>query len=777
MCFTTLILDYLGCIFVKQKKRKLSLTKTKVMKTSRRDFIKISSLGAGGVALATTPILGWVPSFLKDEDTTPDDSKYKRHANYCEVCFWNCAGWVYTDENEKIKKIIGNDDDPHSNGRFCPRGTGGLGMYYDNDRLKTPLKRVKGADGKSEFVEISWEEAYDTIASKMEEIKDKYGAESFALFKHGSSGKHFAKLFKAYGSTNIAGPAYAQCKGPREEAFKVTFGHALHSPEPLDIRDTKCLVLIGSHLGENMHNGQVQEMSDAIDKGATIITVDPRFSTVASKSKFWLPIKPSTDMALLLAWIHVIIKEELYDKEYVEKNTFGFEQLKDHVKNYTPEWAYGLTTIKPEQIRKTAKEMGNASPAVLVHPGRHVTWYGDDTQRLRAVAILNALLGSWGRRGGFFLPEKAKLPKYPQPKNVKPKWSWRDIKPGAYPLAGTGVTNLLVDASHPDCKSENKIKAWFVVGTNLIATMPNINRTLEAINNQEFVVVVDTSPAEITGYADIVLPECTYLERYDDIRLAQHREPNMALRVPAAKPRFDSKPGWEMCKSIADRIGKSDYFDFDDYTEVLDWQLKKVGSSLDEMKKIGVKKLNRQFDDLYFAEGEEPEFHTSTGKIELYSNEMKANGFDPLPTYTAHPEPPQGYYRLIYGRTPAHTFSRTTNNPNLMALKKENALWVHPKVAKEWDLENNQRVWLKNHQGNTSSFSIKVRVTERIRWDSVFIVHGFGRTERRLSRGFNSGISDTEMTSDVKIDLPTGSTGMRSNFVTFLTEEPEGTLS
>ncbi len=118
-------------------------------------------------------------------------------------------------------------------------------------------------------------------------------------------------------------------RGPREVGFTATFGSGIGSPEPTDIRDTKCLVLIGSHLGENMHNGQVQEMSDAIDKGATIITVDPRFSTAASKSKYWLPIKPSTDLALLLAWIHVLIYEDLFDKEYIEKYAFGLRSAQE----------------------------------------------------------------------------------------------------------------------------------------------------------------------------------------------------------------------------------------------------------------------------------------------------------------------------------------------------------------------------------------------------------------------------------------------------------------
>ena len=739
------------------------------MKTTRRDFIKISSAGVGVLAVGS-PVINYLTR-SKDDNTNGSTGKVSRFPNYCEVCFWNCAGWVYKNEEGKLWKIIGNDDDPHSNGRFCPRGTGGIGMYEDEDRLKKPLMRV-GKAGSQEYKEISWDEAFDHIAAKMNEIGQKYGKESIAFFKHGSSSKHIAHLLNAFGTSNQAGPAYAQCKGPREEAFSITFGEPLHSPEPLDIRDSKCLVLIGSHLGENMHNGQVQEMSEAIDKGITVITVDPRFSTAASKSKYWLPIKPATDNALLLAWINVIINENLYDKEYIEKLSVGFDKLKEHVQQFTPEWAYGITTIEPSIIRETAREMAKASPAVIIHPGRHATWYGDDTQRLRAVAILNALLGSWGRRGGFYMATSAKLPKFKSPEYPKPKWSWKDIDPLKYPFAGEAVTNLLIDGSLPDYKGEHPIKAWFVMGSNLPVSMPDTKRTMEAIQNIEFIVVIDTMPTEITGYADIVLPECTYIERYDDIRVLPHREPNIALRVPAMEPRWESKPGWWIAKELSKKLGLEAYFNYNDYAEVLDWQLKQIGSSLDEMKKTGVKKFSREFDDLYFVDGEIPEFNTSSGKIELYSEDLAAYGFPALPVYKPLPEPEAGFYRLIYGRSPVHTFSRTTNNPRLMDLQKENKLWVNPKVASEWDLKDDQEIWLQNQDGIVSEFPIKIRITERIRWDSVYLVHGFGHKDKRLTRGFGKGISDAELISKVLIDPESGGTGMRGNFVTFLTEKP-----
>ena len=517
---------------------------------TRRKFIKIGSLGLGAAAL-TTGLANWVVGSASSKNSSNGSQSLaygKKVATYCEVCFWKCAGWAYVTPNGQIQKIIGNDDDPQCNGRLCPRGTGGVGMFSDPDRLKTPLIRVT-KDGEQTYREATWDEALNFIATKMKEIREKHGPESMALFNHGSSGKYFTHLLNAFGSNNVAAPSFAQCRGPRDTGFELTFGESVSSPEVTDIRDTRCLVLIGSHIGENMHNGQVQEMSEAIDKGAVIITVDPRLSTAASKSKYWLPIKPSTDLALLLAWIHVLIYDQRYNKAYVEKYAEGFKELKEHVKDYTPEWAYGITTIKPELIRNTAREMANAAPSVIIHPGRHTTWYGDDVQRSRAIAILNGLLGSWGNRGGIYFKEGIKVPEFPRPDYPKPAWSWQDTLNGRYPFAKEAVTNTVIEASIPAEGKKNVIKGWIVSGTNLIVSIPLKEELMKAMQSLDLLVVVDTMPMEITGYADVVLPECTYLERYDDLRATAHREPTLALRMPAVEPMYETKPAWWIAKT------------------------------------------------------------------------------------------------------------------------------------------------------------------------------------------------------------------------------------
>ena len=734
---------------------------------TRRDFIKICSLGLGATAL-TGGTVKWVVGASAPKADPKNFKGVRRVPTYCEVCFWKCAGWSYVTENGEVQKIIGNGDDPQCNGRLCPRGTGGVGMFSDPDRLKTPLIRVT-KDGVQTYRQASWDEALDFIAKKMKAIAEKNGPESIALFNHGSSGKYFTHLLNAFGSNNIAAPSFAQCRGPRDTGFELTFGESVSSPEVTDIRDTRCLVLIGSHIGENMHNGQVQEMSEAIDRGAVIITVDPRLSTAASKSKYWLPIKPSTDLALLLAWIHVLIYDELYNKDYVAKYAEGFNELKAHVKNYTPEWAYGITTLKPELVRQTAREMANAAPSAIIHPGRHTSWYGDDVQRSRAIAILNALLGTWGARGGIFFKEGIKIPDFPHPAYPKPAWSWQETLNGRYPFAKEAVTNTIIEASIPGEGKKHLIKGWFVSGTNLIVSIPLKEQLMQAMQALELLVVVDTMPMEITGYADVVLPECTYLERHDDLRATAHREPTLALRMPAVEPMYETKPAWWISKQIGERLGLGAYYNYTDFKEVLDWQLKQVGSSLSEMEQIGLKKFERKT-PLYIQPGSDYKFKTESGKIQLYSHELAAAGFDPMPKLTLHPQPEEGFYRLIYGRAPMHTFSRTANNRNLVALMPENSVWINPQVAELWGLKKDQYIWLKNQSGVISNFSVKVRITERIRWDSVYIVHGFGHHHKPLTYAFGRGVNDTELISNVMIDPVMGGTGMRGNFVTFIKE-------
>ncbi|MBW2257841.1 MAG: molybdopterin-dependent oxidoreductase, partial [Deltaproteobacteria bacterium] len=499
---------------------------------TRRQFIKISGATAGVAGAATVGAGLTTKWFGLDGDVVHDPGTDGDRVvpTFCELCFWKCGVLAHVREGQ-VTKITGNPTHPLSRGRLCPRGTGGIGLLYDPDRLKKPLIR-REKRGSQVFDEVSWETALDYVAENLLKIREKYGPEAMALYSHGYGGSWFKHLLKAYGSGNIAAPSYGQCRGPREVAFQLTYGSVVGSPENTDMENSRVITLIGSHLGENMHNTQVQDLALALQKGAELVVVDPRFSIAAGKARYWLPIKPGTDLALLLAWMHVIVAEGLYDREYLDKYAIGFDKLQEHLRDKTPEWAYTQTTIRPETIIETARFIAGARPASLVHPGRHVTWYGDDTQRLRAVAILNALLGSWGHKGGFFIPASVHLPKYPYTKyGTEPKPPPDMPKGEVYPLADQTLASGLCLASIPGTAAYD-IKGWIVYGTNLIQALPAPEQTKEAIQALDFIVAVDVLPAEITGWADVVLPEATYLERCDEVHTPGWRTPFLAVRQP-----------------------------------------------------------------------------------------------------------------------------------------------------------------------------------------------------------------------------------------------------
>jgi len=724
---------------------------------SRRKFLKIS----GATIVTAAALAGSAKTIVSAAESYAKPKGLQVIPSYCDLCFWKCGLLAYVKDGE-LWKVEGNPKDPLSNGRLCPRGTGGPGAHYDKERLKSPLIR-KSERGEEKWVEVTWDEAFDYIADKMNKMKAQYGPESMALFSHGIGGSFIKHLLRAYGSPNETAPSFAQCRGPREVGFELTFGDVVGSPERTDIENAKCIVLIGSHLGENMHNTQVQEFSRAVEKHASIIVVDPRFSVAASKAKYYLPIKPGTDMALLLAWMSVIVNEKLYDVDYVIKYGFGFEQFAAEVSQYTPEWAYIETGIDPEVIRETAREMARYKPATLIHPGRHATWYGDDAQRSRAIALLNALLGSWGRKGGFYVPYSYSIPKYPYAPYPELNKEPLDNPNGRYPFAtgeqiSTGIREATISGQpYP-------IKGWFIYGTNLMQALPNRAETIKAIQNLDLMVVVDVIPSEIAGWADVVLPESVYLERYDDLNASPFREGFVGIRQPVVGAPNDQKPNWWMAKKLGEKLGLGAYFPWKDVEEYLDTRLNLAGHSLDELKKKGI--IKGASKPIFFEDGVEPEFATPSGKIEFYSKQLEEAGFDPVPRFTKHAEPPSGYFRLLYGRAPVHTFSKTQSNPILADMMSENELWVNADLAERYGIKSGDRIKLKNQDGVVSD-PIKVKATERIRQDCVYMVHGFGQKSRQLRSTYKKGASDAELVTKYNTDPLMGGTAMNVNFVTF----------
>jgi thiosulfate reductase/polysulfide reductase chain A len=727
---------------------------------SRRRFLKIGATTFGAAAVTTQ----WEPLARIASAANGPAGAVTTVPTYCEMCFWRCGG-IASVRDGKLWKFEGNPRDPQSRGRLCPRGTGAVGAHYDPDRLQKPLIR-RGERGKEAWTAVTWDEALVYIADKMQKIKAQYGPEAVAMFNHGVGQRFFQHVLKSWGLTNYAGASFAQCRGPRDIGFLLTFGTGLGSPEPTDIENTDCLVLIGSHLGENMHNLQVQEFANAVERRIPIIVVDPRYSVAASKAKYWLPIKPGTDLALLLAWANVLVSEGRYDKAFVERYGHGFDKFVEEIKDRTPEWAAAETGIDAAMIRTTAREFASHRPATLIHPGRRVNWNGDDTQRARAVALLSALLGNWGRKGGLFLSAGMKVAPYPLPKYPKSDKPLADNPNGEkYPFADEAVTTGIREATLTG--KPYPIKGWFVYSSNIIYALPNQAETLKAIDQLDLLVVIDTMPSEIAGYADVVLPESMFLERHDELLVGFGRRGWTSLRQPVVAPPHDQKPAWWIAKQLAGKLGIPETMPFKDMEEYLRYRVEKSGMSWDELKRDGV--IMGTAEPTTVEDGLELTFDTPSKKVEFWSDQLQAKGFDPVPRYKAPAKAPDGFFPLISGRAPVHTFSRTQTNPLLADLMPENEVWVNAATAARFGLVHGQYVKLKNQDGVVSN-RVRVKATQRIRPDCVYMVYGFGHTSKTLKSAYLRGASTAQLNTKYVTDPLMGGTSIHSNFVTFVKE-------
>ena len=723
-------------------------------KFSRRTFLKATGAATAGITAATT-----VPKKFLSWAESNGQAEMKQIPTFCELCFWNC-GLIAKVENGKVVKIDGNPLSLRGRGRLCGRGNAALGALYDPDRLKYPMINT-GKRGEPVWKRATWDEALGVIAGKMKTIKEKYGPESMALIYHGTGASYWKHLLHACGSTLAAAPSFAQCRGPRDIGFVLTFGSDVGSPEYYDFSKSRYIVLFGSHLGENAHNSQVQDIVKGYSDGAKMTVVDPRLSNIASKADRWLPIKPATDLALILAWIRVIIEEGLYDKEYVAKYCTGLDELRAAVQKYTPAWAETETTIASDVIVDVAREMAKNAPNVCIGAGRYSTWYGDDTQRSRAIAILNALLGSWGREGGYFFPTGAKVPEYPG-LPAYPEHAEVAKLDADYPYALLQTTTTIRQASITG--QPRPVKAWFVYGSNLMKTIPERQETIKAIQNLDLMVAIDTMPVDIINYADVVLPECTYMERYDNINIGKFKgAAEISLRQPTVEPMWESKPSWWITKELGNKLGLAEYFPWKDGEEYLAKRCEAGEIDFAQLKRDGV--VIKKGGSPYITAENQPEFATPSGKIELYSKQLAEKGLDPVPQYTRHEAPPAGFFRLLFGRAPLHTFSRTTNNFMLTDLQKENYLWVNSRKGRELGLKDGEYVSLTNQDGVPAGGRIKVKLTQRIREDAVYMNHGFGVHAKGMTRANNRGIADDDLISRKSIDPIMGGTAMRGNFV------------
>lgn len=736
---------------------------------NRRRFLKMSTATVMTIAASTMDGLpGGAGLFRKARAGTAVVGRAtgsmgaKETTSVCEMCFWRCPIVAKVSDGRLIK-IEGNPKSPVNGHRVCARGNSGVQLLYDPDRTKYPMKRV-GARGEGKWARISWDEALGEIAHNMEAVKKKYGPHALAYFDHGASAENMREVFMAMGTENYTSePAFFQCVGPAALAYLNTVGYvATGTRQYNDMAHAKAILLVGSHIGENVHVSHVREFIEGLDRGAKLVVVDPRLSMAAGKATIHLPIRPGTDNALLLAWINYVIRNNLYNKEFVANTCEGFGRLKGGVKGYSMEWAAGICDLKLEEMKAAIELLAKASPNVNIHPGRHATWYGHgDVGRHQAYAILSALFGAVGVPGGLYFPTPVKVGHVEcvgeESKEVAPtKVSLKEN----YPYSSTfgtptadAIKTMITGKPYP-------IKLLGVNGVNILQTVPDPYETMKAIKNLDFIFCEEIMAGDTASWSDIILPEAVYLERFDGVYAYEGLTPYITVRQPVLPPMYEAKSPYWIAANLAKHL-RIEGYPFKDAKAFVDSKLAPADLSVDKLNREGglvTLKGNP------YRERKNLKIGTESGKIQLAVEEFADYDLSDIPKFEPTPAPPKGYARLIYGRSPVHTFSRTMNNLWLHHEVPENRLWLNDTVAGKLGIQDDETVRLENQDGKRSN-PIKVLVTPGIRPDAVYMTHGFGSRSPLLTRAYGKGAADGFMMTNTIQDPFMGATSKRTNFV------------
>ena len=664
---------------------------------------------------------------------TSSEAPVTRIPTFCNGCGNRCGIFALV-KNNRIWKVEGNPEANGNKGLICPKGHGYIHDLYNPDRIRGPLKRVDGR-----FQPISWEQAYKEISQRINTLLMDNGPESIFWINYPQSNNAYAlRLMHALGSPHYFTHG-STCYTARNAGWNYTVGKLPSN----DLANSRYIMTIGRNPAGGIDLGQMADITKAKSNGAKLVVVDPRHSETAILADDWLPIRPGTDLAFLLAMINVMVKEGLYDREFVRKKTVGLEQLDDEIINYPPEWAEKVCEIPARTIVRITREMAREKPRVLIHRGYHGAFgsqYLNSFQTVRALAIANSLLGNINREGGIYFAQSAELgelqPKHPVPEGPKvPKADGTGI-PGRYPLGsyGDGIAHAI-----PELALRGQLKCGFVYHHNPLRTNPNPKRIMAGYKKLDLLVVIDTVLSETASIAHYVLPESFYLER-DEAVDTKHsgKRAQVTIQQRALEPMFDTRPGLRIIVELAHHLGVGRYFDFD-LEEANQLRLKPLGVSLADLKQKGV-----LFVGIPWKEGFD-KLDTPSGKVEIYSSTLEKLGFPPIPRWEeplVSPDPKDPHsFRLLHGKQAFHTHAMTANQPYLMQISRRYdliRLWMNRRRGEELGLNDGDLVQIKSLVGEGK---IRVKLTEGIHPSSVWLPSGYGIFSKHLGGAFDIGLS------------------------------------
>lgn len=646
----------------------------------------------------------------------------------CQGCHEECGVLAHVDDGRVIK-IEGDPNHPKNRGFICVKGKAYPELLYHPDRLKYPLKRGAGK-GEGKWERISWDEALDDIATKLTEIKEKYGPESIAAI-HGTGPRSSIgsphPLIYSLGSPNVVSTDCHICWAPSYIAETCTMGGSIMMDNGPDYEAANCIMVWGAN-PENSHPARGKEMIEAKKKrDVKLIVIDPRRTNLASRADLWLQIRPATDDALALGMINVIIAERLYDSEFVDKWCIGFDKLRERVREYTPERIAEITWIPADKIRQAARLYATKKPATLHHRVaiEHNT---NSVQTCRALSILIALTGNIDVKGGNLFrmmpdgyksmhvlmgfdeewrPERHVAEKCIGSKEF-PLVSGPDSRAFPFVVAPVWVETLLTGKPYP-------IKAMYCAGGNPVLSCQDSERVWQGLKTLELFVVSDFFMTPTVELADYVLPVTTWLERDECCDLIYTNY--MSVRQKAIAPLFECWDDLRIVIELVKRIpwANRKFLPWNDVDEYYEWLVSGTGFRFGDLKEKGYLIVPMKYKK-YEVSG----FDTPSRKVELYSTIFEQYGYDPLPYYMEPPESPVSTpelfkeYPLILitgGRHIEYFHSEGRQIPRLRKRVPDPLVEIHPDTAKAGMIEDGDWVWIETPRVKGKRVRFKAKLT------------------------------------------------------------------
>ncbi len=643
-------------------------------------------------------------------------------AGNCGICPSGCSVKI-TLQGERISRVVPDPGRP--NGMCCRRVSKAAEILYSPDRLLYPLAR-EGRRGEDRFRRVGWDEALDIIASRMIEIKARFGPESLCLYTGRGTFERSLwemlapagvretcawSLLFPFGSPNTAGAGSNCYVSQAVMAPATTFG-IWWADTYADLESSNLIVVWGTNPANASPPALMDRILKARRRGARVVVIDHRRTETAVRSRAqWIPVRPGTDGALALAMINVVVQEGLCDQRFAREWTTGFEELRAYVRQFSPQKASHITGVQPDVIRAAARDIACAhGAAFLGYSGLEYT--NSAVQNIRAILILWALTGNIDVPGGnvFAMPDagftvsarhRLDPPPGPAPVGASTYPLYHHFRREAQAMELPAA--ILESRPYP-------VRGMLVFGASILTGYPNPDLWRRSFSALDFLLVVDRYPTEDSRYADIILPAATSFE-YDSYLISDN---TVRLRRKVVEPQGESRSDWDIVSGLASRLGYGHLFP-GSVRQMLQWAFEGTGIDLnaldaspDGIPLPAQPVAYRKWEKGLLRQDGKPGFPTPSGKLEIASSVLRSFGYEPLPVFTPPVEGPAenpelaARYPLVFNsgaRSKSFLLSQHRNNPGLAAQRPHPLVWINTRDASARGIQNGSPVDVVSPRG------------------------------------------------------------------------------